>query len=97
MCSGANRDVIVVTPEVDLVARLDPEFVAQFLGNDDLAFGPDAMSHTRQYNQGGDRWLPSPNIPFATAPEHSMCEDLLGSCVDDHVVCQESVDEQGGP
>jgi hypothetical protein len=30
-------------------------------------------------------------------PEHSMCEDLLVSCVDNHVVCQVSVDDGGGP
>jgi hypothetical protein len=29
--------------------------------------------------------------------KHSMCEDLLGSCADNHLVCQWSVAEQGGP
>jgi hypothetical protein len=33
----------------------------------------------------------------ADVPEHSMCEDLLGSCADNHLVCQVSVDERGGP
>jgi hypothetical protein len=26
-------------------------------------------------------------------PEHSMCEDLLGSCAENHVVCLQSVRE----
>jgi hypothetical protein len=30
-------------------------------------------------------------------PEHSMCEDLLGSCADNHVVVEASVFERGGP
>jgi hypothetical protein len=46
MGSGTNRDVIVVTPKVDLIAGLDSEFVAQFLGDDYLAFRPYTMSHT---------------------------------------------------
>jgi hypothetical protein len=32
-----------------------------------------------------------------TIPKHSMCEDLLVWCADNHVVCEASVHEQGGP
>lgn len=45
-----NRDVVVVTPEADLVSGLDAELVAELLGNDDLALRPDAVSHTNRYN-----------------------------------------------
>jgi hypothetical protein len=33
----------------------------------------------------------------ARDPEHSMCEDLLVPCADNHVVCQASVHDRGGP
>jgi len=41
-----DRDVVAMEPEVDLVARLDPELVAKLLWDDDLSFRPDPMSHT---------------------------------------------------
>lgn len=50
MACRANRHVVVVPPEADLVARLDPELVSQLLGDDDLTFGPDTVSHTDKYN-----------------------------------------------
>jgi transposase InsO family protein len=34
---------------------------------------------------------------FHQTLKHSMCEDLLGPCADNHLVCQVSVDERGGP
>ena len=40
---------------------------------------------------------PSPLSGQTDIPKHSMCEDLLGSCADNHLVCQWSVYEQGGP
>jgi hypothetical protein len=36
------------------------------------------------------------DVDVHVTPEHSMCEDLLVSCADSHVVCEGSVDEQGG-
>jgi hypothetical protein len=42
--------VVIVQPEVDLVTWFDPELVSQLLGDDDLPFGADAVSHTAQYN-----------------------------------------------
>lgn len=50
MARRANRHMVVVAPEADLVARLDPEFVTQLLGDDDLTLGSDTMSHTGKYN-----------------------------------------------
>ena len=52
-----NRHVVAVTPETDFVTRLDTELVAQFLGDDDLAFRAHSMSHTVKYDSvrsGGD-------------------------------------------
>ncbi|MGB3410696.1 MAG: hypothetical protein WBA45_05820 [Microthrixaceae bacterium] len=43
----ANRDMIIVPPEADLVARLDPELVSQRLWDDNLTLGPDTVSHTQ--------------------------------------------------
>jgi hypothetical protein len=40
-------------------------------------------------------WVHSTTTPGV--PEHSMCEDLLVSCVDNHVVRQVSVHDRGGP
>jgi hypothetical protein len=51
MISWADRDVVVVEPEADLVARLDPELVTKLLRDDDLPLRPDSMSHTEQYNR----------------------------------------------
>ena len=52
--------MVVLAPEADLVTRLDPEFVSQLLGNDDLALRPDTMSHTDEYNSiGSAARLPS--------------------------------------
>jgi len=49
----SHGDVVVVAPETDLVARLDPERVTQLLRDHDLALGADTMlSHTMQYNCG---------------------------------------------
>lgn len=50
MARRANRHMIVVPPEADLVARLDPEFVSQLFRDDDLTLGADTVSHTYQYN-----------------------------------------------
>ncbi|GAC1377721.1 MAG: hypothetical protein NVSMB4_07270 [Acidimicrobiales bacterium] len=50
MVSGPDGDVIIVEPEVDLVARLDAQLISKFLGDDDLTFWADAMSHTDKYN-----------------------------------------------
>jgi len=50
MVGGADGDVVIVEPEVDLVARFDAELVSQLLGDDDLSFGADAVSHTEKYN-----------------------------------------------
>ena len=36
--------------EVHLVAGSDPELVPQVLGDDDLALGPNSVSHTSEYN-----------------------------------------------
>ena len=41
MVGGADGDVVVVEPEVDLVAWFDAELVSHLLGDDDLAFGLD--------------------------------------------------------
>jgi hypothetical protein len=43
---GAERDVIVLTPEAHLVARFDAEVVSQILRDDDLPLWPNSMSHT---------------------------------------------------
>jgi len=51
MTGRSNRYMIVVAPEADLVTRLDPKFVSQLLGDDDLPLGSDTMSHTCQYNR----------------------------------------------
>lgn len=48
MVDGANGDVVVVEPEVDLVAWFDAELVAQLPGDDDLALSADAVSHTEK-------------------------------------------------
>lgn len=50
MVSWADRDVVVVKPEADLVARFDAEFITKLLRDDDLSLRPDSMSHTYQYN-----------------------------------------------
>ena len=50
MVGGADGDVVIVEPEVDLVAWFDAELVSQLLGDDDLPFGADAVSHTVKYN-----------------------------------------------
>ena len=50
MFGGAEGDVVIVQPEVDLVAWFDAELVSQLLGNDDLPLGADAVSHTGKYN-----------------------------------------------
>ncbi len=42
--------MVAVEPEVHFVARLDAEFVAQFLRDHDLPLRPHTMSHTVQYN-----------------------------------------------
>lgn len=50
MVGGADSNVVIVEPEVDLVAWFDPELVSQLLGNDDLPLGTNAVSHTTEYN-----------------------------------------------
>ena len=50
MFGRANGDVIIVEPEVDVVAWFDAELVSQLLWDDDLSFGTDAVSHTVEYN-----------------------------------------------
>ena len=50
MFGGAEGDVVIVQPEVDLVAWFDPELVSQLFRDDDLPFGADAVSHTVKYN-----------------------------------------------
>ena len=47
MFGGADGDVVAVEPEVDLVAWFDAELVAELLGDDDLAFGANTVSHTK--------------------------------------------------
>jgi hypothetical protein len=42
--------MIIVPPEADLVAGLDPELVSQLLWDDNLTLGPDTVSHTDEYN-----------------------------------------------
>ena len=42
--------MIIVPPEADLVARLDPELVSQLLWDDNLTLGADTVSHTCEYN-----------------------------------------------
>ncbi len=51
MVGGADGNVVIVEPKVDLVAWFDAELVAQLLGDDNLSFGADAVSHTVKYNQ----------------------------------------------
>lgn len=55
MACRANRHMVIVAPEADLVTRLDPERVSQLLGDDDLALGSDAVGHTDKYNYGSLR------------------------------------------
>jgi len=43
------------------------------------------------------RETPIPEYRARGVPEHSMCEALLGSCADNHVVVEASVFERGGP
>jgi len=50
MDGGADGDVVIVEPEAHLVARLDAELISQLLGDDDLPFGADTVSHTIEYN-----------------------------------------------
>ena len=48
---GTYRHVIVMAPEVDLVAGFDAQLVAKLLWDHDLALRPDPMSHTVEYNR----------------------------------------------
>ncbi len=50
MFGGSNGDVVIVEPEIDLVAWFDAELVSQLLGDHDLPLGADAVSHTVKYN-----------------------------------------------
>jgi hypothetical protein len=56
---GTYRHVIVMAPEVDLVAGFDAQLVAKLLWDHDLALRADTMSHTIEYNRAdadhGDR------------------------------------------
>lgn len=78
MVGGADGDVVIVEPEVDLVAWFDPELVSQLLGDDDLPFGADTMSHTIEYNheQRGARAV-RVGAPSATLGASGV--DLRGS------------------
>lgn len=60
MASRANRHMVVVSPEADLVARLNPELVTQLFRDDNLTFGADTMSHTSQYNLDIGSLTPAP-------------------------------------
>ena len=60
MTRRADRDVVVVTPQADLVAGLDAEFVSEFLGNDNLALRSDTVSRTSQYNSTASVHASSP-------------------------------------
>lgn len=46
MVGGADGDVVIVEPEVDLVTGFDTELVTELLGDDDLPLGAYAVSHT---------------------------------------------------
>ena len=50
MVGGSDGNVVIVEPEIDLVAWFDTELVSQLLGDDDLPFGTNPMSHTTKYN-----------------------------------------------
>lgn len=52
--------MIIVPPEADLVARLDPELVSQLLWDDNLTLGPDTVSHTNEYNLATHSLFPAP-------------------------------------
>jgi hypothetical protein len=52
--------MIIVPPEADLVARLDPELVPQRLWDDNLTLGADTVSHTYEYNLASRSLLPAP-------------------------------------
>jgi hypothetical protein len=52
--------MIIVPPEADLVARLDPELVSQRLWDDNLTLGADTVSHTYEYNLVTRSLLPAP-------------------------------------
>jgi hypothetical protein len=56
--------MIIVPPETDLVARLDPELVSQRLWDDNLTFGADTVSHTYEYNLVSRSLLPAPEHPI---------------------------------
>ncbi len=64
MFCGSDRDVVVVDPEVDLVAGFDPELVAELFGDDDLSLGSDPVSHTIEYNYvcGAEREVTSDHV-----------------------------------
>lgn len=42
--------MIILPPEADLIARLDPELISQRLWDDNLTLGADTVSHTHEYN-----------------------------------------------
>jgi hypothetical protein len=52
-------DMIVVAPEADLVPGFDAELIAERLGDHDLAFRPDPVSHTSEYNLPSTRTIGS--------------------------------------
>jgi len=51
MTRWANRHMITVSPEADFVTRLDPQLIAQLLGDHDLPLEPHTVSHTPEYNR----------------------------------------------
>ncbi len=45
--------MVVVAPEADLVAGLDPQLLTELFGDDDLTLGADTVSHTVKYDSTG--------------------------------------------
>lgn len=81
MTRWADRDVVVVAPEADFVAGFDPELVAEFLRNDDLALGSDTVSHTDQYNSTRRRHMPAQNARSGIAQsETGRATSIRVSC-----------------
>ncbi len=81
MARRANRHMVVVAPEADLVTRLDTELVPQLLRDDDLTFGADPVSHTDKYNL--TPWVSLP--PSASAYGVSCDRHLSTLAADDYV------------
>ena len=50
MVRWPQGEMVVVAPEVDLVAWLDSKLVPELLRDDNLTLRADTVSHTVQYN-----------------------------------------------